>query len=441
MKNLNSPSIDLIHFINSLPNELLKASMAGANDKWIAHKVKAINHYRQLPEADAKHKMWKKISAIKIARPQILTGIPKIEYCNDFSLTNEWAGIMEISEAKITTCLSEDLQSAGVIFKDIVSAADKDENLLNNTIQYSLENSTEKVDAITNGTADHGFFLSVPAGLCIEKPFKVDVVLSGTANYMALLLATVLGENSNAKVILEFKSDDTEYTPSLLPVTLTGKVGSNSELELIEIQDIGQTNIFFMNETIEIGENAIVNHFILDKGSQATRRVLSADLTQIGGKGTITGVYFPNNSQTFLYDTKQNHAASNTVSTLLFKGVLDNSSYSLWKGNIIVREGIRGADGYQLSNTLMLDPSSHAASIPGLEISTDDVKCSHGVTMSSVDKDQLFYLQTRGIGESDGKNLIVDGFIRSAISRIKSIKLQNYIKQKIGSEEPVFEIQ
>ena len=95
-------------------------------------------------------------------------------------------------------------------------------------------------------------------------------------------------------------------------------------------------------------------------------------------------------------------------------------------------KGSRGADGYQLSNTLLLNPSAHAESIPGLEISTDDVKCSHGVTMSNVDKDQLFYLQTRGIGDIEGKKLIVDGFIRSAISRIKSVELQEYVKGKSG---------
>jgi len=438
MDKSNTPSINLIQFINSLPDELLKASMAGANEEWIAYKVNAINHYRKLPEIDTKQKMWKKISAIEIASPIILTGHPKIEYCKKTSSLNEWAGTMEIREAKITICLSEELQSAGVIFQDIVSATGTDNNAFNKSISYPLENLIDRADVIAHGTADHGLFLSVPAGLCIEKPFKVSVIPSGTASYMALLLATVLGDNSNAKVILEFMSNDSKTQHCFLPVTHTGRVGNNSELELIEIQDVGQNSIFFMNETIDIGENAVVNRFILDKGSRATRRTLSADLTQNGGKGTITGVYFPKNAQTFLYDTRQNHAASNTTSTLLFKGVLDNSAYTLWKGNIVVGEGILGADGYQLSNTLLLDPSAHAESIPGLEISTDDVKCSHGVTMSSVDKDQLFYLQTRGIGEADGKKLIVDGFIRSAISRIINLELQDYVKEIIGSEEPVF---
>ena len=272
-------------------------------------------------------------------------------------------------------------------------------------LKDSLENSVDKADPIAQGTAEHGFYLSVPAGLCIEKPFKVSIVLSGSASFMALVLVTELGDNSNVKVILEFKSDHSKNIPCLLPVTHTGTIGNNSELELIEFQDLDQTCLFFPNETIEVGENAVLNRFILDKGSRATHREFSVDLKQKGGKGTITGVYFPKDKQTFLYDTRQNHTASNTTSSLLFKGVLDNAAYTLWKGNIIVSEGVRGADGYQLSNTLLLDPAAHAESIPGLEISTDDVKCSHGVTMSSVDKDQLFYLQTRGIGESGWKEV------------------------------------
>ena len=432
MGNSKTSQHNLIELINSLPEELLKASMTGANKDWIAHKVNAINLYRKLPQVDPKLKMWKKISAIEIDGPLILPVIPEIDSFNDISSLDDWAGIMEITEAKITTYLAEDLRTAGVVFQDIASAIANDDNSLKKILRDSLENSVDKADPITQGTTDHGSYLSVPAGLCIEKPFKVSVVHSDASSFMALILVTELGENSNVKVILEFKSDPSKNIPCLLPVTHIGTIGKNSELELVEYQDLNQSSLFFTSETIEVGENAVLNRLILDKGSRATQREFSIDLKQKGGKGTITGVYFPKDKQTFLYDTRQNHTASNTTSSLLFKGVLDNSAYTLWKGNIIVSEGIRGADGYQLSNTLLLEPAAHAESIPGLEISTDDVKCSHGVTMSSVDKDQLFYLQTRGIGETDGKKLIVDGFIRSALSRIKSSELQEYVKGKLG---------
>ena len=431
-------SYNLIELTNSLPDELLKASMVGDNEDWIAHKVSAINHYRKLPQISTKLKMWKKIAAIEIVGPLILPGIPEIGVFNDIPAVEGWAGYMEITETKITTYLGDDLRSAGVIFQDIASANANDKNSLKVMLKDSSEKSVDRIDSIAQGTADHGFYLSVPAGLCIEKPFKVSITLSGSSSFLALNLVTELGNNSNAKVILEFKSDPSKKNPCLLPVIHTGTIGNNSELELVEFQDLGQSCLFFPRETIEVGENAVLDRFILDKGSRVTHRDFSVKLEQKGGKGTITGVYFPKEAQTFLYDTRQNHKASNTTSTLLFKGVLDNAAYTLWKGNILVSEGMRGADGYQLSNTLLLDSAAHAESIPGLEISTDDVKCSHGVTMSSVDKDQLFYLQTRGIGESDGKNLIVNGFIRSAISRIKNSELQEYVKGKLGSEESVF---
>ena len=58
-------SYNLIELTNSLPDELLKASMVGDNEDWIAHKVSAINHYRKLPQISTKLKMWKKIAAIE----------------------------------------------------------------------------------------------------------------------------------------------------------------------------------------------------------------------------------------------------------------------------------------------------------------------------------------------------------------------------------------
>jgi Fe-S cluster assembly protein SufD len=431
-------SNSLIQIINSMPEEMLNASIAGANKKWVAQKVNAVNHYRKLNLINAKSKIWKKISVIELESPLMLPGIPEIANFKHESWLEEWAGYMEITEAKITTYLSEDLRSAGVIFQDVVSAFGSGQKLLETTLKNSMDKSVEKMDAIAYGTADHGFYLSVPDGLCVEKPFKVTVKLSGTTNLLALILVTELGNNSSVKIILELKSDQTNNDSCFIPMTHTGKIGNNSEFELVEIQELGHFFYFFPNESIEVCENGVLNRFILDKGSQVTRRGFSADLNQPGGSGTVTGVYIPKGLQTYLYDTRQNHTASNTNSNLLFKGVLDNDAYALWKGNILVAEGVNGADGYQLSNTLLLNPAAHAESIPGLEISTDDVKCSHGVTMSSVDKDQLFYLETRGIGETVGKKLIVDGFIRSAISRIKSGELQEYVKENLDEAEADF---
>ncbi|MDP2965155.1 MAG: SufD family Fe-S cluster assembly protein [Pelolinea sp.] len=429
---------NLIQVINSLPDELLKSSQAGTNAKWVTHKVNAIRRYMALDEIDTKSKLWKKLTGLELHAPIKTADVPEISGFKYEPWMKDWSGVIEITEAKISVYLKDELHSAGVTFKDITSALDGGQNILEKLLETSLEKFDDRLSALTAGTVNHGFFLSVPEGLKVDKPFKVMVKITDTASFFPLHFLTVLKNHSSVKVVFEFISEGANKESCFIPMIHSSALGASSELELVEIQALGASTFFFPNEVIDIGENAALNRFILDKGSQVTHRAFLADLNQTGGNAQVTGVYFPSGNQRFIYDTQQNHLASDTTSTLLFKGVLDDAGYTLWKGNIFVKEGVRGADGYQLNNTLLLNPATHAESIPGLEISADDVKCSHGLTLSSVDKDQLFYLQTRGIGKDEGKRLIVDGFIRAAISRIKSAELQEYVKENLDKANLVF---
>jgi len=85
-----------------------------------------------------------------------------------------------------------------------------------------------------------------------------------------------------------------------------------------------------------------------------------------------------------------------------------------------------------MNRNLLLGENVQAQSIPGLEILTDDVKCSHGVAMSNIDEDQLFYLSSRGIDETTAARLIVGGFIEDGLKRMKDKRLHNYAARMVG---------
>ncbi|MCJ7518631.1 MAG: Fe-S cluster assembly protein SufD [Anaerolineaceae bacterium] len=438
MKDTLNTTHNLVQLINKLPDRLLKLSQTGANKNWVTHKINAIKKYLVLEMIDAKSKLWKKLIDLELNDPIKVAESPEISSINQEPWLDSWSGVMEINEARIRTYLTSDLLAAGVILKDISSAYGSEQNLTEKVVDSFHEILGDRLSNLTAGTSNHGIYLNIPEGLKIEKPLKVTVKVSGSASFFPLTFVTELKSHSKAKVLFEFISEGTKAEPCFIPMVHKVTLGNSAELELVEIQGLDASTFFFPNETIEIGKKAVLNRFILDKGARITRRAFSVDLNHTGGSAQITGVYFPEGDQKILYDTRQNHLASDTTSTLLFKGVLDGGAYALWKGNILVKEGVRGADGYQLNNTLLLNPAAHAESIPGLEISTDDVKCSHGVTLSCVDKDQLFYLQTRGIVEEEGKSLIVDGFIRAVINRIKSAELLEYVKENLDEAEPVF---
>jgi Fe-S cluster assembly protein SufD len=85
---------------------------------------------------------------------------------------------------------------------------------------------------------------------------------------------------------------------------------------------------------------------------------------------------------------------------------------------IYVAPNASKTDGYQANRNLVLDHRARADSIPGLEILTDDVRCSHGATVGKIDQEQIYYLESRGLRRTDAERLIVEGFFDPIMQRI-----------------------
>lgn len=104
------------------------------------------------------------------------------------------------------------------------------------------------------------------------------------------------------------------------------------------------------------------------------------------------------------------HKAGSTHSQQLFKGVLRDHSRSHFKGKIEIGKGAPLAEGIQRNHQLLFD-SSQAISEPGIEVYTDDVKASHGATLSRPSSTELFYMQSRGFSKEQGENLLAEAFL------------------------------
>jgi Fe-S cluster assembly protein SufD len=148
----------------------------------------------------------------------------------------------------------------------------------------------------------------------------------------------------------------------------------------------------------------------------------------------VSGLFIPTAKQQFFMDTAQNHMAKDTTSDLLYRGVIDGESRSMWEGMVFVDENAARTDGYQANNNLVLSRTAKIDSIPGLEILTNDVRCSHGVTITNIDNEQLFYLESRGISDETGEALIVSGFIQSVVDRIANKAIWQFLLDEFISK-------
>ncbi len=125
------------------------------------------------------------------------------------------------------------------------------------------------------------------------------------------------------------------------------------------------------------------------------------------------------------------HDALNGESRQVFKKVLRNGATGVFQGKILVKAGAQKTDGYQISQSLLLDDDSQFLAKPELEIYADDVACSHGSTSGAIDEDALFYLRSRGVPIDEARNLLTPSFLAEALDEIADAALAEDLRDRL----------
>jgi len=125
------------------------------------------------------------------------------------------------------------------------------------------------------------------------------------------------------------------------------------------------------------------------------------------------------------------HRGLRCESRQVFKKVLKNGAVGVFQGKILVKPGAQKTDGYQISQSLLLDGESQFLAKPELEIYADDVKCSHGSTSGAIDETALYYLRSRGVPQAQAQALLVLAFLAEAIAEIEDETIAEDIRSRL----------
>ena len=262
-----------------------------------------------------------------------------------------------------------------------------------------------------------GVLVHVPAGAKVAEPIRIELPLSeeGAAVYWRTLV--VLEEGAEAEVWEHSSSPDDE-TDALLNSVVELAVGQGATLRYVSTQDVSERAWIFSSQRAQVERDGRLDWTALGFGSGRGKVRMETNLAGPGSEARVTGGYAGAPGQHLDYDTTQEHAAPNTFSDLAFRGVLAAGATAVWRGMIRVDPGAQGTDAFQESRNLLLSPDAHADAIPGLEIEADDVRCTHAAAIAQIDRDQLFYLTSRGLDPATAKQLVIEGFLESLVERL-----------------------
>jgi Fe-S cluster assembly protein SufD len=277
-----------------------------------------------------------------------------------------------------------------------------------------------------------GVLVHVPRGVKLAEPVRIEVPVDASGSAVSWRTLIVLEEGAEAEVWEHWSSPDDEVD-ALLNSVVELSVGQAATLRYINTQDLSEKAWIFATQRAQVGRDGRLDWSALGFGSGRGKVRMETKLAGPGSEARVTGGYAGGPGQHLDYDTTQEHAAPNTNSDLAFRGVLAAGATAVWRGMIKVDPGAQQTDAFQESRNLLLSPEAHADAIPGLEILADDVRCTHAAAIAQVDKDQLFYLTSRGLDEAAAKSLVIEGFLEALVERLAEGPVRDEISAALES--------
>jgi len=241
-------------------------------------------------------------------------------------------------------------------------------------------------------------------------------IVHGISGPAALTTALVVEKGASAVFYNCWESETNDVLPAIGRIEIVLEPGAR--LHFLHEDKLGFRTHLYTRARVQIAEGAHLDWGVLTTGSVWHAAKMEVELLGSGAESTFYGLYCGAGKRSAEHRTIQYHPCARAKSELLFKSLLTEKSHSVFQGMIRVERAAQHTDAYQACRNLLLSPAAHTEAIPRLEILADDVRCSHGATVGTVDEDILFYLMTRGLSRAQATAAVAAGFAEEVVRRV-----------------------
>ncbi|MFN6517561.1 MAG: Fe-S cluster assembly protein SufD [Nostoc sp. CreGUA01] len=320
-----------------------------------------------------------------------------------------------------------------------------------------------------------GVVVSNLAGLSVAEQEAVRQYLAQAEGAQEVFTALNTAGITDAAVVWVKKNVVVETPIHLVFVAVTGESATISQPRCLVVAEAGSQvtlveeyrnltqGVYFTNAVTEIwlGENAEVSHTRVEReggeafhvgktaiaqsrdsrytchaitfGAKLSRHNLEVLQTGEQTQTTLNGLTMISGKQ--LADTHSAIALNYPYGTSkqLHKCIVGDRAHAVFNGKVFVPKPAQLTDAAQLNRNLLLSSKARVDTKPQLEITADNVKCAHGATVSQLEDDEIFYLQSRGIDENDARKLLINAFAAEIINQIPVPSLREILLNTVNS--------
>ncbi len=422
----------------NLNTQLVKdISAAHSEPKWMLdRRLEAWDRYQSLPMPKSTDETWRRTnlrgidleSFVPFSQNGSNGSTPKPSLIPEETFAGR---LLQVDWQCSDRSVDKALEEKGLILCDLATGLEKHADLIQEFfLRDAPDTSLAKFESLHTALWSGGMLVYVPDGLDVEMPVQnlTRMTSGGTATFSHSIV--ILGSNSKLELVDESGSEtaaNTAMSTSMVEVHL----GSGSHFDYLDLQDWGLHHFGFRTWRAVLGRDATLNYAEVALGGGLTKTIVQGIFPEPGSQSELWGLCICRGRQHIDHETHQHHIADHTQSNLMFKGVLNDRSRSVYHGMITVEETAGQSLSYQANHNLLMSDSARADSIPKMEIKTNDVRCKHGAAVGRLNDEEVFYLRTRGLTHEEAEKLIVRGFLEPVIARIVSGPVRDIVEQTV----------
>lgn len=300
-------------------------------------------------------------------------------------------------------------------------------SFIQNQWARSLKEESDPFAALNAALHIGGGFIYVPPKTIVDVPLQIlNVTASDEPLFTMPRLHCFVGSQSQIDLYnshAALKGNDGAVN-QVIDLTIE----EEAHVRCFQMALVKQENVWHLEALrAHLKRNSTLNTISVTQGSATVRQDYHVMLTGENCEASLKGVWMLSDKREAHTHVIMDHQAPYCRSMQLYKGVLNDFSHSSFEGKILVRQAAQKTEAFQSNHNLILSDRAMADSKPNLEIFADDVKASHGATVGQLDKEQLFYMRSRGFSEAEAKNLLIYGFCKEVIDAIPLPSLLNSV--------------
>ena len=311
----------------------------------------------------------------------------------------------------------EDLEKMGVLFSDMDTAIREWPDLVREYFATLIPPGDNKFAALNSAVWSGGSFIYVPPGVHVDMPLQAYFRINAE-NMGQFERTLIIADEGSSVHYVEGCSAPVYSSDSLhsAVVELVAKPGA--KIRYTTIQNWSPNVYNLVTKRAKAETEATVEWIDGNLGSKLTMKYPSVYLTGPKAHGEVLSIAYAGPGQHQDAGAKMVHAAPETTSIIDSKSIAKDGGRTSYRGLVRVEPGAHHAKSHVRCDALILDDQSRSDTYPYMEINEQDARIAHEATVSKVGDDQLFYLMSRGLTESQATAMIVNGFIEPVIKTL-----------------------